>query len=177
MSHLIRERLYYILRLVTASLSVWPTHVVLSCHFAKCVHMCQSCKCLAGLQRLSGGWLAWPISAFGRLNHAAVRSSGQGHGMRDGGPGRTKSGQRQQAMTFTIRPRGLELRIEKLNSYPCAEGSDRQPCLSVSFFCSSLIHHFIAVTDNDLESSFIAAKFASRLRELWRACAAERSIV
>ncbi len=98
--------------------------------------MCQSWKCLAGLQSLSGGWLAWPITAFGRLNCAAVQSSGQGRGMWDGSPGRTKTGQRKQEMTFRTRLSGLELRIEKLNSHPCAKGFDRRPCLSVSFFWS-----------------------------------------
>lgn len=94
----------------------------------------------------------------------------------DGGPGRTKTGQRKQEMTFRTRQSGSELRIEKLNSHPCAQDFDRHLCVSVSYW-SLLIHHFVATTDNDLESSFIAARFASGLLVLSSAFAAVESIV
>lgn len=38
--------------------------------------------------------------------------------MQDGGPGRTKTGQRVQTVTFRKRQSGFELRIEKPNSQP-----------------------------------------------------------
>lgn len=79
-------------------------------------------------------------------------------------------------MTFRTRQSGSELRIEKLNSHPCAQDFDRHLCVSVSYW-SLLIHHFVATTDNDLESSFIAARFASGLLVLSSAFAAVESIV
>lgn len=133
-----RERIFYILSLVTVSLMSVTEISRWSWHY-KCVHMCQNWKCLAWLQRLSGGALAWPITAFGRLNSAAVWSSVQGHRMWDGGPGRTNTEQRKQEMTFRTRQRGLELGIEKLNSHPCAQVFDRHPCVSFSGLCRIII--------------------------------------
>lgn len=119
--------------MVTASLRGvgWVTGISLPIMLS-CFHMCQSWKCLAGRQCLSRGWLVWPITAFWRLNCAAVWSSGHSHAMWDGGPGRTKNEQRKQEMTFRTRQRGLELRIEKHNSHPCGQDFDRHPPVSVS---------------------------------------------
>lgn len=78
-----------------------------------------------------------------------------------------EEGQKQE-MTFRTRQTGLVLRIEKLNSHPRAQDFDRHRLVS---FSRQLIHHFIAITDNDLESSFIAAILASGLLRLLSACA------
>lgn len=85
----------------------------------------------------------------------------------------------KQETTFRARQRGLEVRVEKLNSHPRAQDFDRHSRVSVSFFFiwSLLIHHFTAIPDNDLESSFIAARFASGPPELLGDCAAAGSIV
>lgn len=140
-----KERMYYMYYIIYYILAYWVKRIslrlMLSWHFTQCVHMCQSWKCLAGPQCLSGGWLAWPITAFWRLNCAAVWSSGQGHRMWDGGPGRTKTGKRKHEMTFRTRQRGLELRIEKPNSHPCAQDFDRHSstcyCLFFLVFADS----------------------------------------
>lgn len=51
---------------------------------------------------------------------------------------------------------------------------DRHARVPVSFFLAPLIHHFPAITDNDLESSFLAAKFALGLPELSGDCLSSR---
>lgn len=71
------------------------------CHFSL---MCQIWKCLAWPQCSSGGGLARPTTAFGRLNSAAVESDGQGHSKPDGSSGRTIV---KQGMTLRTAQRDL----------------------------------------------------------------------
>lgn len=85
----------------------------LSWHLSKCQNAQLSSSACVGVD-----WLGMCTAACARLSCGAVWRSVQSCGMSDGGPGKTKTGQYKQKVTFRTRQRGFELKIEKHNSHP-----------------------------------------------------------